>query len=1079
MKKIYLFLFLIGTLLPASMYAQHTDNGNTEADAVRRLTGHKTTTSVNTIPVSTPNRAFSASHNSPAKAAGADSKVPTICGSLLFSYDWVASGEPEYGIYSFEAKSPISYKPLALGNNLFALGGGCYHDGRYSVITYYDTMGAIIASYIEYDTETWKEVKHYNNVGAGSIAVDMAYDPVSQNIYGCFINDTRNGYVFGQLDTNTGQRIAISNLNGPLFAIGCTSQGQLYGVDYAGYLVRIDKNTGSTIDVGYTGLEPYNTQSAAFDMQTDRFYWAACTQSTQGLYEVDIHTGKASLIANFTNGEEWGGLYVAPADASDNAPAAVNNLNVAYDPLSTANATVTFTLPDKTFGGDVLTGNLNYTITLNDNDVEMGEAPAGTTVEVTVYNTVVGEATIGVSCSNTEGKSPTVRTSLYLGKDAPAAVENLSIKVTDEGNVITWTPPTKSIHGGYCDLSEVTYRIIRQPENTVIANRLKATTFTDKVAPLVLSDYAYDIIPMSGSLLGETARTEKVLVGDAFEVPYTETFDNESDFGVFTVVDANNDGSSWIRQTDGTAQSYYSMKQAMDDWLITPPIHLTTEQLYRFSMSAKVMNGFPERLEVKAGRGRTPEDMTLTVLPAAEYSDASYQTFTSRFGIEEEGDWYIGFHCITPAEGYRMNIDWIKVEADLLTSAPAASTDFTVTAGEKGELSATVSFTAPTKTISGETLSDIQQLKVYRGQKLVKSFSKPQPGETLSFEEQNLPNGMAVYTAQAVNANGPGLEATAQAFVGIDTPDTPTDVRLEIINDVPTISWTAPLIGANGGYINSDNLTYYIQRGTDEVLVAQGITDLSVTDKYFSMPSEQEELYYYVYASTTTGIGIGQATNILVVGPAYSLPFHESFTNGYLDHSLWGIIDTPYTGTWGMVNVGTMPMCEASDGDNGLLEFDTAGANDESFLYSGKIDIAEASDLHLTFDFYYYPQQSDVIQSMISTNGVDWTTVDMTDYYEFTGEGRWITKDIALSEALSTMPATGFMQIGFRAVSMDGIWRIHMDNITVSDASDGIKDVNAADKWDGKLYDLMGRRVITPRKSQIVISKNGKKYINN
>lgn len=1006
-------------------------------------------------------------------------RTPTICGSLLFSYEWQQTGKNAYGVYAFPAEDPINYKPLAVSDNLFALGGGCLAGDRYCLVTYYDTMGALIASYEEYDIETWQEVKHYNNVGVGSIAVDMTFDPVGQKIYGCFINDTRDGYVFGVIDRNTGVREAVSNLRGPLFAMACNSKGQIYAIDSDGRLVKVDKNTGATTSVGLTGLRPYNTQSAAFDLTTDRLYWAACTQSTQGLYEVDVNNGGTTLIANFQHGEEWGGLYVAPPAASDGAPAAVENLTVTYDPTTTASATVSFTLPATTFAGEPLSGNLEYVITLDGDEVDMGDGQAGQTVTRTLYNNAVGNATIGVRCSNAEGKSPQVRATLYLGHDAPAAVENLKLQATAEGNVITWDKPTHSMHGGYCDFDEVTYRVVRQPEGRVIGNRLTTTSFTDKVDALVLSEYSYDVIPFAGSLQGESKRTEKVLIGDSFEVPYSEGFDMESNFGLFTVFDVNGDGASWIRQTDGTAQSYYSMTQAMDDWLITPPIHLTTAQLYRFAMSAKVMNGFPERLEVFIGRDRNPEAMTQCILPATDYHNASYETFESRFGVDTDGDWYIGFHCITPAEGYRMNIDWISLDADLLTAAPAAPTDLVVTPGAKGALEATVTLTAPTTAINGATLAELTQLKVYRGHKLVKSFSAPKPGEVLSFTESNLPNGMASYTAEALNTSGPGLEASAQAFVGIDTPDLPTDVTLTMVDDVPTISWTAPAKGANGGYIDPEALTYYVQRGTDDLLVAQAVSGLSATDKYFTMPAEQTEIYYYVYASSTTALGEGAPSNVVVVGPSYSLPFRESFAGGNLDHSLWGIIDTPNTGTWGIVNVGSMPMCDASDGDNGLLEFQAAAPLDESFLYSGKIDIAGAPAPLLKFDYYYYPQQLDLIEVYISTNGDNWTPIEYIDYYYEKGEAEWRTKTIDLSEHLAGLPATGDLQIGFRGVSADGVWRLHLDNIVVTADADGIHSLMASDPSNDRtgIYDLWGRKSNTFRRGTLGITSDGRKVL--
>lgn len=1095
MHRIYYLLVSLAFATSLGTDAQNPGKDVSDADAVARLLGRSAVSRHNDAPVglkSIPGERRAASTaittNSRRRADGGETNNLTISGSLLYRYSWTASGKPQYGIYSFNAADPSSATPLVLGNDYFAIGGGCYHDGVYSLVTYYDTMGALIASYHEYDTETWEETRFFNNVGVGSIAVDMTYDPVSHNIFGCFINDSRDGYVFGTLDPRSGQREAISNLQGPLFAMASTSQGQLYAVDYYGRLVRVDKNTGAPTVVGQTGLQPYNTQSAAIDPMTDRFYWAACTQSTQGLYEVDLQTGKAQLVAPFTDGEEWAGLYVAPPAAADGAPAAIDAFAVNYDPTTTASALVSFTLPTQTFGGEPLEGSLSYVVTLNGDEVEMGEGLAGESVSLTVYNNLVGEATIGVRCSNAQGLSPRVRRSLYLGHDAPSAVGDLTLTslsdfdatsgLTTWNNTINWSTPATSVHGGYCNMDEVTYRVIRQPEGRVVANRLKTTSFTDNVSPLVLSAFSYDVIPFAGQLQGPTATTEKVLVGDAFEVPYIENFESDADFNLFTIVDANGDGSAWVRQTDGTAQSYYSMTHEMDDWLISPPIHLTTAQLYRFAMDAKVMNGFPERLEVWIGRGRTPQDMSITLLPAATYSNAAYETFTARFGVPEDGDWYVGFHCISPAEGYRMNIDYFSLDADLLTAAPAAPTNMSVMAGEKGALEAKVSLTAPTTAIDGTPLDGIRQVKVYRGRKLIKTFSNPAPGEVLTFSEADLPNGMVTYTAEALNDFGPGLEATAEVYIGIDVPALPTGVHVIMDDDVPTISWTAPTTGAHGGYIDPATLTYYVQRGTDDLLIASQLTTLTTTDRYFSMPAEQEEIFYYVYAATKTGLGDGQASNIIVVGPPYALPFHESFAGGYLEHRLWGIVDTPDTGTWGMVNVGTMPMCEASDGDNGLLEFQAEGPNDESFLYSGKIDITDATAPMLTFDFYYYPQQTDVLQIMVTTDGDNWTTADIIDYFELHGEAGWRSASIDLTPALQTLPVTGYAQIGFRAISMDGIWRLHVDNITLyADASQAsVVSVPVAPSAN-RYYDLSGRRM-QPQHSAITISTDGqKKYI--
>lgn len=226
MHRIYYLLTTLAFAAGLGARAQSTPKEVSEADAVARLLGRTASapsyrqehraahpSGLKGMPADV--RAVSLAQNRSSKTGNAPAL--TISGSLLYRYSWTANGQPQYGIYSFDATDPSSATPLALGSDYFAIGGGCYHDGVYSLVTYYDTMGALIASYHEYDTETWEETSFRNNVGVGSIAVDMTYDPVSHNIFGCFINDSHDGYVFGVLDPTNGGREAISNLQGQLY----------------------------------------------------------------------------------------------------------------------------------------------------------------------------------------------------------------------------------------------------------------------------------------------------------------------------------------------------------------------------------------------------------------------------------------------------------------------------------------------------------------------------------------------------------------------------------------------------------------------------------------------------------------------------------------------------------------------------------------------------------------------------------------------------------------------------------------------------------------------------------------------
>lgn len=170
------------------------------------------------------------------------------------------------------------------------------------------------------------------------------------------------------MSTADGGVTPIANLNGPLFCIAANKEGELFGIDGSGRLLNFDKSSGSYTLVGTTGFLPKYTQSATFDQKTGVLYWAAMNDATSGLYTVDTTTGKATFVGNFQGQEEFGGLYIPGQAAVDAAPAAVENLTVTYDVATTASMDISFTMPTTTFDGSALSGELDYIISLNDEE---------------------------------------------------------------------------------------------------------------------------------------------------------------------------------------------------------------------------------------------------------------------------------------------------------------------------------------------------------------------------------------------------------------------------------------------------------------------------------------------------------------------------------------------------------------------------------------------------------------------------------------------------------------------------------------------------------------------------------------
>lgn len=250
----------------------------------------------------------------------------------------------------------------------------------------------------------------------------------------------------------------------------------------------------------------------------------------------------------------------------------------------------------------------------------------------------------------------------------------------------------------------------------------------------------------------------------------------------------------------------------MDDWLITPPLHLEAGKAYYVSFTAQ-NNGasYPERLEVKYGLQPTAAGMTETLVPATDITGAKVVHELGDFLVPATtGNYYIGFHGISDADKYYLNIDDLKVGAATSMGAPGEATDIVITPDANGALKANVALQGSTKNLGGEALSAITKVEVSRGGAVVKTFTSPAVGAALSFDDTMDAGGNVTYTIQASNAEGPGREVSATAFVGVDAPAAPTDVTIVETANVGEVkvSWAAVTTDKNGNAINPALVTY-------------------------------------------------------------------------------------------------------------------------------------------------------------------------------------------------------------------------------------------------------------------------------
>ena len=186
------------------------------------------------------------------------------------------------------------------------------------------------------------------------------------------------------------------------------------------------------------------------------------------------------------------------------------------------------------------------------------------------------------------------------------------------------------------------------------------------------------------------------LVRAQVALPYSQQFDDISDFETFTVANENNDEDVW-RYDDIVQAAKSERNYDADDWLITPIFELEEGKTYELSFKSYIEMFGSESLAVFLGTSKRVSSFTTNILPLTAVTEESATVYTAVFTVEESDDYRIGFHHCTVGDPYSnyLFIDDISLRETISQQAPGPVTDLTVTPGEKGALSALVSMKAP------------------------------------------------------------------------------------------------------------------------------------------------------------------------------------------------------------------------------------------------------------------------------------------------------------------------------------------------------------------------------------------------
>lgn len=989
----------------------------------------------------------------------------------------IKSGDKQlYGVGSEAYDGVFSYNPgpaelhndgnhVRISSKQMPMTAGCYFEGRF--LAFYNNIGTAskCVSVVSYDAETWAEGVSLNFTGETItyLPVDVTFDPATRKIYGVFMENAKEpftsplylGYIDpDNVDWNGPNRIA--ELDNEVRGLAADATGQLYAVSNDSHIYKVNKNTGEFTDpVRYTlpqgdgWGDPYapfarGYDSAEIDYDTNQIYFSYNDGEADGfIVKIDPANGNVTMLYNsgyWSGGNEYSEMISAlwfkqKVERSGTTPASPTELSVTPKGI-TLDATVGFKLPDQDVNGNTLQGNVDWVVSDGVNDLQHGSDPAGTVKSVDVSVENAGMARFLITAQVGENKSATAIVNAFIGPDTPQLLDNPTAMA--DGNTVTifWDEAYPEHNG---NLGELTYRVTRAPGDVVVAEATPETSVTDIIDSNIKTLYTYTVTPIAAGQEGTPKSGRPIFVGEYLPLPYADDFTDELMFAQYPIVDANKDLNTWYINAQRGRAIYPSNSNPADDYLLIGPFLLEAGHSYNFEMTADG-HSVPEKVAAYVTTSTQISDDNLTeIIPETACNPSiRVEKLNGSFVPAESGRHYFAVKACSNPNSQNLYIYDVKVSG----TSPLSPAEPSEIEGLGGESDYTLKCVLPATTLDGSAPADITSVVIYRdNQKLDEVTENVADGQPFSYTDaEEAADGEHIYRIAAINAAGEGLAARHTGWRGPDTPEPPGNLRIWEDIDDPTIlhfSMDAPKRGVHGGYINPDELTYYVDYLS--LQIGSGVVKGGTTPD-FSLRLNNDQvakpalMACSVYAENRHGNSgrAGWNTKSVHIGPANPLPLRESFPNGSYKSGIWSgeAIDwrpNEFEALWDC-SMGTESGISSQDSDGYMMSLHTYYENSGYRLLMPRVSVAQAENPTLVFYYRYGEEAREFNLEVI----VDDQPIAILRQFDLQAStiNKWIRQEISLSQYKSNKYIQLAVSGRAEAIATDVI---SIDNISIID----------------------------------------------
>lgn len=565
----------------------------------------------------------------------------------------------------------------------------------------YYTIGSMYQfQWVAVDPETgdWDVVREYpyNNV-TQSYPYDLAWNPVDEEMY--VLQNAIDGTIttrLGLMDLSTGEASDWIPMDYYYFCMAYDQDANMYAIRWK-YAADNEHFEGAILDIFDSKMNlkssrelivdgkpfmVYYQNTIDVDPATGMLYWGATNnEGYQSLVRINPDDASCTKLGNIGYNEVFVGFHVCGEKADDPmAPSRVDNIAFTPSTDGSESLTLSWTNPSLTANRNTLSNLSKVLVYRDDRDSQpiatldaAGLEGKGMTY---VDNTPKGKHSYYVVPVNAKGNGPAEMIEAWSGHDTAGPVQNLVAEVSTDGKSVTisWKEPVTGDSNGWFDKSNLTYNIVRLPDNKVVVEGHKGTRYGDRNIPEA-QFYSYQVIPVTPDGEGTPAVSNGVLAGQNVKIPFSTDFETANEAARFLSFDSTGYQGQFTysfncvhpgENMDNNSPSYSFNTGRNDVMFCTPPLSVEKGKKYRVDYVMTINRHGQDNEDVYhafkicAGPQAKVSEMTNVLADYPEYLTEGMHAenihFTEFFEAPVDGEYYVGFYIYDPEDTHECTL---------------------------------------------------------------------------------------------------------------------------------------------------------------------------------------------------------------------------------------------------------------------------------------------------------------------------------------------------------------------------------------------------------------------------------------